>query len=70
MDGALATAGHHMGIQTRDCKYSLELLMMMSAKHVEPSINFGIITVHNQTPDGRVLHTHRRTDNIQPQTGI
>jgi threonine/homoserine efflux transporter RhtA len=25
---ALATAGHHMGIYTRGCKYSLELLMM------------------------------------------
>ena len=25
---ALATAGHHMGIWTRGCKYSLELLMM------------------------------------------
>jgi len=25
---ALTTAGHHMGIQTRGCKYSLELLMM------------------------------------------
>jgi len=24
----LATAGHHMGIQTRGCKYSLELLMI------------------------------------------
>jgi hypothetical protein len=42
MDGALTKAGHHMGIQTRDCIYSLELLMI-SAKHVEPSINFGII---------------------------
>ena len=25
---ALATAGHHMGIQIRGCKYSLELLIM------------------------------------------
>ena len=25
---ALATAGHHMGIKTRGCKYSLQLLMM------------------------------------------
>jgi hypothetical protein len=25
---ALATTGHHMGIQSRGCKYSLELLMM------------------------------------------
>jgi len=25
---ALATAGHHMGIKPRGCKYSLELLMM------------------------------------------
>jgi hypothetical protein len=25
---ALTTAGHHMGLQTRGCKYSLELLMM------------------------------------------
>jgi hypothetical protein len=27
-------------------------------------------TVHSQTPHGKVHHTHRRTDNIQPQTGI
>jgi hypothetical protein len=27
-ENILATAGHHMGIQTRGCKYSLELLMM------------------------------------------
>ena len=26
---AWTTAGHHIGIQTRGCKYSLELLMMM-----------------------------------------
>jgi hypothetical protein len=25
---ALTAAGHHMGIKTRGCKYSLELLMM------------------------------------------
>jgi len=25
---ALATAGPHMGVKTRGCKYSLELLMM------------------------------------------
>ena len=27
-------------------------------------------TVHNQTPHGQVHHMHRRTDNIQPHTGI
>jgi len=27
-DSALTTAGHHMGIQNRGCKYSLELLLM------------------------------------------
>jgi hypothetical protein len=25
---ALATAGHHIGIETRGCKYGLEFLMM------------------------------------------
>jgi len=41
----LTTAGHHMCMWTRGCKYSLELLMMsgMRSKHVEPSINVGII---------------------------
>jgi hypothetical protein len=28
------------------------------------------IAVHSQTPHGKVQRTHRRTDNIQPQTGI
>jgi hypothetical protein len=26
--------------------------------------------VHSQTPHGRVLQTHKLTDNIQPQSGI
>ena len=39
------TAGHHMGIYTRGCKYSLELWWwaVCRSKHAKPSINFGII---------------------------
>jgi len=29
-----------------------------------------LIVVHKQTPHGQVHRMHRRTDNIQPHTGI
>ena len=43
-----------------------------SSDHHQGSITVlvQLLHVHNQTPHGQVHRMHRRTDNIQPQTGI